>query len=125
MSMMYGYTPNKYKGQAGAYAGMVSKVNSSLGTALGELGNVDKSLGFTKQGMNDLLTTNVLASSEEVKTTITTVQSSLSKYATAVAGKAKTLDDEEYQAYLAALRRNKSKEEQNQGDSNTITEEVS
>lgn len=113
------YVPNKYRAQASAYAGMISTVNGSLGAAIGKLGNASQTLGFNKKGSNDLLTTNVLASSEEVKNIVNSVTSNLSAYSTAVSGKAETLDEEERQLYLNWLRQQKSRKKQNSNTNNS------
>lgn len=100
----------KYRNQASSFSSMINSVNGELNTALTELDSIESTIGYNEKA-NDLLTSNVLASNEEIKSEIKGVLFNLTHYDSLVAAKAKELDEEEireaYQRYL----KEKEKEE--------------
>ena len=104
------YVPNKYSKQASTYSGIVTTVDGSLSSALSEINQVSSVLSVGKASANDLLTVNVIAGSEEIKSEISTVQSKLGSYKSLISSKARSLDELEkieYENYLRALARKK------------------
>lgn len=92
---------NKHQKSAAAYSSMVTGVNGQLDSAIGELNRVSSMLVTDKKGSNDLLTYNVAASSEEIKSEIEAVKSTISSYASALEGQAKTFDEQERNDWIA------------------------
>lgn len=101
----------KYRNQATSFSSMINSVNTELSNALTDLDTIDSTIGYNDKA-NDLLTANVLASNNEIKSEIKSVQFNLSHYDSLVSAKAKELDEQEmreaYQRYL----KEKEKEEQ-------------
>lgn len=107
MSRVFNYTPifNKHSNAAAAYSSMVTGVNADLDSAIGELNHVASMLNVDKNNSNDLLTFNVASSSSEIIGEMEAVKSKLSSYSSALAGRAKTFDEQEKNDWIALNRK--------------------
>lgn len=116
------YKPNKYSDQAATYSTMVSSVDGSLSNAIGELNRSSQMLNFDAKKKSDLLSYNVAANTQEIKSEIEEVQSNLSTYVGLISAKATQLDQEEkalYDAYMAMLRAKLAKEKEEEQKNNS------
>jgi hypothetical protein len=98
------YEPDKYKNQATSFSNGVTNASSTLDSAIDELNNVSSSLELGKNSSNDLLTTNVVSSSEEIKSEIESIKSSINGHSDLISAKATELDEIEKAKYEAYLR---------------------
>lgn len=110
------FDPDRYKKEASNFNGNIDKVNSSLESAITSLNMVDEVLGFDAEGKNDILTYNVIASNEEIKSEIKDIKDNIRMNGSTIDVIAKKLDEEEKRQYeleqerLERIKRAKERE---------------
>lgn len=111
--------PNKYKNQASEYSASVAATKGALESTMSCLNGVSNVLGLDPNNTNDVLSMNVIVGNEEIKAEVEALSADIGKYSGLISTKAKELDEEELQEYLAEQVRNSIKEKEDNNNEET------